>query len=440
MAFVAWLQGNKILAFADTISALFLCSIFLYQKKTSNDNLAIYAGIVFCAFFYLYLFMYGGVGNSAFLWLYTFPLFVSFLLGSKKGLIVSITTLTVALIYFLITRLSDFHFALYSTDLMIRFFASVLVVILFSFVAEKNRESSYYLLEKANTDLENLTIDLTKNNRKLTHEISQRKKTEAKLVMEKQKAEEANKTKSEFLANMSHELRTPLNHIIGFTDLVVSEECGDLNEMQNEYLRDVLTSSNHLLSLINDILDLSKIEAGKIILEKKAIVLSSLFEQSIRMVQEKALQHRLQITTEIEKGVSTFKADERKIKQVLYNLLANAVKFTPDGGRITLSAATLKISEVNVIESVPNDWEERSSGWLKISLNDSGVGLKPENLESVFLTFEQVDSSVGRKFQGTGLGLSLTRQLVELHGGKIWAESPGLDQGSTFSLIIPFLR
>ena len=433
MAVVAWLQGNKILALVDTISAIFLSSVFLYQKKTRNDNLAIYAGIGFCAFFYMYLFVFGGVGNSAFLWFYTFPLFASFLLGAKKGLIVSISVLTVALIYFAITQLSDFHFALYRSDLMLRFFASVLVVILFSYVAEKNRESSYDSLEKANENLENLTMNLTENNKKLTHEIFQRKKTEDNLVLEKQKAEEANKTKSEFLANMSHELRTPLNHIIGFTDLVTSHTCGPLNDTQTEYLGDVLTSSKHLLSLINDILDLSKVEAGRMDLVLNDIDLKSFLEQSMSMIREKAFKHRLQLTVDIQDGLSMLRVDERKLKQVLYNLLANAAKFTPDEGAISINASLLKDNEHQPTADISHNI------WFKIAVQDTGIGLKQEDLERVFNTFKQVDGSSSRHYQGTGLGLSLTRSLVELHKGRIWAESPGLGQGSTFSFTLPLL-
>ena len=437
MALIAWLQGDHILALIDVISAVFLFIVFLYQKKTHNDNPAIYAGMCFCAFFYLYLFIFGGVGNSAFLWYYTFPLFASFLLGSRKGLIISMSMLTVALIYFLITRLSDFHFALYSSDLMIRFFASMLVVIMFSYVAEKNRESSHASLIKANIDFESLAVNLTENNKKLNHEILQRKNTENKLVFEKQKAEEANKAKSEFLANMSHELRTPLNHIIGFTDLVYSGRCGDLSATQVEYLGDVLSSSRHLLSLINDILDLSKVEAGKMELELTDIHLLSLFNRSLKMVREKALKHQIQFSMKIEDNLDTILADERKLKQVLYNLLSNATKFTPDGGNITLTAERCDDAGQHAGVTEPDKSIALTSNWLKISICDSGIGIKRDDLERIFKSFEQADGSSSRHYQGTGLGLSLTRRLIELHGGRIWAESPGPDHGSTFSFILP---
>jgi len=236
-------------------------------------------------------------------------------------------------------------------------------------------------------------------------------------------AENANRAKSEFLANMSHELRTPLNHIIGFTELVVDRNFGDLNEMQEEYLGDVLTSSKHLLSLINDILDLSKVEAGKIVLETSDVDLKSLLENSLVMVKEKAIKHGITMTTDIKSIPETVSADERKIKQVIYNLLSNAVKFTPDGGIIHISARQVfKIGLNNCIE---------------IGVKDSGIGLKQDNLERIFDHFEQVENSSSRKFQGTGLGLALTRQFVELHGGRIWADSKGEGNGSTFWIILP---
>jgi signal transduction histidine kinase len=222
---------------------------------------------------------------------------------------------------------------------------------------------------------------------------------------------------------MSHELRTPLNHIIGFTELVVDKNFGDLNEVQEEYLGDVLTSSKHLLSLINDILDLSKVEAGKLELEPIDVNLKILLENSLVMIKEKSMKHRIQLTTDINDIPEVIEIDERKIKQILYNLLSNAVKFTPEGGNIHLAAKTVT--------------EKGEKDFVEIRVADTGIGLKPEDQERIFGHFEQVESSTSRKFQGTGLGLSLTRQLVELHGGRIWVESEGEGKGSTFRLVIP---
>ena len=247
--------------------------------------------------------------------------------------------------------------------------------------------------------------------------------TSAKERLERMAAEDANRAKSEFLANMSHELRTPLNHIIGFTELVVDKSFGDLNDVQVEYLGDVLTSSHHLLSLINDVLDLSKVEAGKLKLQPTDINIKMLLENSLIMIKEKSMKHRIQLTTDIDSVPESISGDERKIKQILYNLLSNAVKFTPEGGNIHLAARTVS--------------EDGTNNYIEICVKDTGIGLAPKDTERIFNHFEQVETSTSRKFQGTGLGLSLTRQLVELHGGRIWVESEGEGKGSAFRFVIP---
>ncbi len=257
-------------------------------------------------------------------------------------------------------------------------------------------------------------------------------KTMLDLTRAKDAAEASDRAKSEFLTNMSHELRTPLNHIIGFTDLVLTEKCGSVNELQSEYLNDVSNSSQHLLSLINDILDLSKVEAGKMKLETKPIELQPFLEMSLKMIRERALKHGLAISLEVAPEISIVQADKRKLKQIVYNLLANAAKFTPDGGSIGVRAEIMS-HEVSL-----TDLEQKPQTWLKISIKDSGIGIKQEDLERIFKSFEQADGSHSRHYQGTGLGLSLTRRLVELHQGRIWADSKGPGLGSTFSFIIPY--
>jgi PAS domain S-box-containing protein len=266
------------------------------------------------------------------------------------------------------------------------------------------------------------------------------------LVKARDAAEAANRAKSEFLANMSHELRTPLNHIIGFTELVVDKQCGELNEVQEEYLNDVLQSSRHLLSLINDILDLSKVEAGKLELQMTEVHLRILLESSLSMVKEKAMKHMIQLLTDIDGIPEAIQADERKLKQILYNLLSNAVKFTPDGGSVTLSAWYLSFRDGQwvtggreaVFWPLDKDDKLRKGGRLiGISVQDTGIGIKWEDLERIFDPFEQGDNSASRRYQGTGLGLSLTKRLVELQEGRIWAESEGEGRGSKFTLVIP---
>jgi len=270
--------------------------------------------------------------------------------------------------------------------------------------------------------------------------IMERTRTEEELKQAKETAESASLAKSEFLANMSHELRTPLNHILGFTELVVDKNFGDLNDIQEEYLNDVLSSSKHLLSLINDILDLSKVEAGKLELEPSNCNLKMLLENSLIMIKEKALKHGIRLSNHIDGIPEIITADERKLKQVMYNLLSNAVKFTQDGGEIRLTAdlADSSMEKASDQELRAISYELKASQkFVRISVTDNGIGIKHENLEHIFNPFEQVESSTNRRFQGTGLGLSLTKSLVKLHGGKLWAESGGEGKGSTFRFIIP---
>jgi GAF domain-containing protein len=229
--------------------------------------------------------------------------------------------------------------------------------------------------------------------------------------------EVANQHKSEFLANMSHELRTPLNAIIGFSEVLLERMFGDLNDKQDDYLKDIHSSGRHLLTLINDILDLSKVEAGRMELEAAKFDLPSAIGNAMTLVRERAQRHGIALAVAVEPGIGEIVADERKLKQILVNLLSNAVKFTPDGGKIDVSA-------------------RRDGSDVVIAVRDTGIGNAPEDQEAVFDAFRQVGKHYTNKQEGTGLGLTLTRKFVELHGGRLWLEStPG--KGSTFSFNIP---
>ncbi|MEW6096861.1 MAG: ATP-binding protein [bacterium] len=228
--------------------------------------------------------------------------------------------------------------------------------------------------------------------------------------------QEATEAKSRFLANMSHELRTPLNSIIGFSEVLLEKTFGELNEKQTKYINNIYTSGKHLLTLINDILDLSKVEAGKIELNIQEIPLKETLSECETLVKTLASKKNLLLEFKIE-DISTIKADPTRFKQIMYNLLSNAIKFTPEGGRVNVDAKPI-------------------DKMVQISVTDTGIGIAKENYQKVFEEFEQVDSAYSRQYAGTGLGLPLTKKLIELHGGKIWLESE-LEKGSTFTFTIP---
>ena len=216
---------------------------------------------------------------------------------------------------------------------------------------------------------------------------------------------------------MSHELRTPLNAIIGFSEVLQEKLFGELNDKQAEYTSDILTSGQHLLSLINEILDLSKVEAGRMELELATFDLPLAIDNARTFVRERAARHGIRLDLDLDETLGEFIGDERKIKQILLNLLSNAVKFTPEGGRIGINA-------------------RQSDGSVEISVSDTGVGIAPEDQPKIFEEFRQVGSDYAHKIEGTGLGLTLAKKFVELHGGKIWLTSkPG--EGSTFAFTLP---
>ena len=228
--------------------------------------------------------------------------------------------------------------------------------------------------------------------------------------------ETASRHKSEFLANMSHELRTPLNAIIGFSEVLSEKLFGDINAKQEEYIADILESGHHLLDLINDILDLSKIEAGRMELELTDFYLSKAVENALTLVRERASRHGIKLARVLDEDVGTVRGDERKVKQVLLNLLSNALKFTPEGGRVDVRVAA-------------------RDGMVEVSVADTGVGIAPEDRDAVFEEFRQVGASA-KKREGTGLGLAISRKFIELHGGRIWVDSQ-IGKGSTFTFTLP---
>jgi signal transduction histidine kinase len=228
--------------------------------------------------------------------------------------------------------------------------------------------------------------------------------------------EAASRHKSEFLANMSHELRTPLNAILGFSEVLAERMFGEVNEKQAEYLQDILSSGRHLLSLINDILDLSKVEAGRLELELGRFHLPAALDNALTLVRERASRHGITLDLAVDPEIGEIVADERKVKQILLNLLSNAVKFTPEGGRVGLTATAA--------EDV-----------ITIAVSDTGIGIAAADQATIFEEFRQVGTG-SQKQEGTGLGLTLTKKFVELHGGRIWVQSQ-VGQGSTFRFTLP---
>jgi PAS domain S-box-containing protein len=248
-------------------------------------------------------------------------------------------------------------------------------------------------------------------------------------------AEEANKAKSDFLANMSHEIRTPLSTIIGFSELLYDEMKGPLNDDQKKYLGYVISSGQHLLSLINDILDLSKVEAGKMELQPTSFSMSVLLKNSLSFIVEKAMKHNIRLLSEISADVDMIEADERKVKQTVYNLLSNAVKFTTDGGSITIGGDVVSQNSaalpVKIRKGLPG------TEYVLVSVKDTGIGIAKGDQSKIFTEFQQIEEPYSKSYEGTGLGLALSRKLVTLHGGKIWFESKGKGKGCTFYFILP---
>ncbi|BAL26694.1 response regulator [Azoarcus sp. KH32C] len=258
-----------------------------------------------------------------------------------------------------------------------------------------------------------------------------------------QQLQEASKRKSEFLANMSHELRTPLNAIIGFSEVLKDGLMGEMPPRQREFVADIFNSGRHLLSLINDILDLSKVEAGKMELDLERVEVGTLLTDSLSVVKEKAAAHVVMLRNEVPEGLPPICIDARKVKQILYNLLSNAVKFTPEQGRVTLRARRVGRAEIenwttdrplHVRLPLPPDG---FADFLEVTVEDSGIGIKAEDAPRLFQPFSQLDSSLARRFEGTGLGLALVVKLALLHGGTVAVTSrPG--EGSGFTVWLPW--
>jgi signal transduction histidine kinase/CheY-like chemotaxis protein len=301
------------------------------------------------------------------------------------------------------------RFGIYSFVLSLPF--CVLIYYSYKLYLDKLEEKKQHL-----QDIEQMNAGLERKVRERTQELEvvNQKLQESNLELQR-----ANSLKSEFLANMSHELRTPLNAIIGFSELLLDKTFGSLNEEQRDYVADILSSGRHLLELINDILDLSKIEAGKMKLSKELFELGPVVEEALSLLRVEAGRKHIELGADHPEAEIEVHADRSKVKQIMGNLLSNAVKFTPPGGRVTLGA-------------------RQEGAFMTISVSDTGIGIKPEDQGRIFQAFTQVDGSYARKYQGTGLGLTLVKKFVEMHGGRVQVESR-VGEGSVFSFSLPNL-
>ncbi|KTB84905.1 PAS domain-containing sensor histidine kinase [Pseudomonas syringae] len=275
-------------------------------------------------------------------------------------------------------------------------------------------------------------------------DVTERKRFERTLEEKNIELEHASHMKSEFLATMSHELRTPLNAIIGFSEALKDGMVGDMSDAQRGYIGDIFNSGQHLLSLINDILDLSKVEAGMMSLELEQVDLDELLSNSLLIVREQAALQRIQLKLETEADFGLLELDRRKTKQIVYNLLANAVKFSAPGDWVTLSVRQVPSTQAGVLDGdwpthvfplPPGDYEQ----FLELSVSDTGIGIAQSDMNKLFKAFSQIDSGLARKFEGTGLGLAMVKQLAELHGGSV-AVASVKDLGARFVVWLPIRK
>ena len=373
--------------FAWTIVIFGILSLFHRLRKY---NVVATVLVSLLSLMFMILFAYRASNEAIFVWYYSVPLIAVFLLGAKRGLVLSLVHIILTAIY-MIFFAGNWNTTVYEPELTYRFLSSYFVVISFAFLFQWLKERNISILQQKTDELSETKVSL----------------------------EQANRAKRDFLTKMSHELRTPLNHIIGFTELSYDGSLGDIGEPHKEHLGYVLESSRHLLSLIEDILDMSRIEAGKLQLNLEWIHLDEFLGRCLEMFGETASLHRINLSLENKCGAKAIRADKRKLKQIVYNLVSNAMKFAEDGGDVSIRAST------------------QGDEAVTFCVSDTGQGIDSTEMGRVFDPFFQVQKDPSTTVSGTGLGLALTKELVELHGGRLWVESAGLGKGSAFFFTIP---
>ena len=299
----------------------------------------------------------------------------------------------------------------------------------------------YLLIGTDNTARKQIEEERTKLDQQLRAQHTELQSTQQALQQKNVELEDASRMKSEFLANMSHELRTPLNAIIGFSEVLGDGLLGDMTDKQRRFIGDIFKSGKHLLSLINDILDLSKVEAGKMLLDLDPVEMEALLGNSLSIVKGQAAGRHIKLDMQLAKPLGSVDVDGRKVKQIVYNLLSNAVKFSAEGGAVVLRADVVPREDVGTLTG---DWSQRTfplaesefSTFLRLSVTDEGMGMSPDSLQHLFKPFSQVDSGLSRQFEGTGLGLAMVKLLADLHGGSVAVES-AVGKGSRFTVWIP---